>query len=137
MSNTYLFDKVSELREKFSTLFKHKKKLKALENYSNAAPFQHKKYLHLIKTCMDDGFLQDKEADFLDHMLKKYEVNFLDWSHKTRWLKNEIKKMASERVEETHQYTFFDLNKKKEESYSVPLELLANQHKHNASGRRT
>lgn len=135
MSNTYLFDKVSELREKFSCLFKHKKKLKALQNYSNVAPFQHKKYLHLIKTCMDDGFLQDKEADFLDHMLKKYEVNFLDWSHKTRWLKNEMKRIANEQKREVDQYTFFDLNKKKEETYSVPLEILANQHQQQMAGR--
>lgn len=95
MSSTYLFDKIPDLKEKFKNFFSHKKKMQALDNYSYCAPFQHRDYLLLIKKCMLHGFLGEKEADFLCYMVEKYAINFLDWSHKTNWLKQEMNKLAS------------------------------------------
>ena len=125
MANTCLFDKVAELKEKFATFFQHRKKLKALENYSSAIPFQHRKYLYLIKNCMEDGFLHQEEAQFLDHMLKKYEVNYLDWAHKTKWLKEQIATLTKAEPEPIKQYVMF--NEPAAPKYNVPLEILNKQ----------
>ncbi len=131
MSVAYLFEKVGELKEKFKSFFTQKKKLKALENYSEVAHFPHKGYLPLIKKCMNDGFLGDTEANFLGHLLDKYEINFLDWSHKTKWLKgemNRIRKQNPEKAEE--QLTLFNFEKVREESrFKVPFEVVAQKQK--------
>lgn len=49
---------------------------------------------------MSNGFLGDQEADFLNHMVDKYFVqyNFLDWTHKTQWLKAEMTRLNKESV---------------------------------------
>lgn len=112
MQTQYLFDKVSDLKDKLKNLFTHKKKLKALDNYSEVVPFQHKDYLKLIKKCMADGFLADEEIAFLNYMIKKYEVNYLEWSHKTKWLKQEMNRLANKYDKPRPvQGTFFDLDK--------------------------
>lgn len=126
-----LLDNISVLKEKFKNFFLHKKKLQALENYSCAVPFQHKDYLLLIKRCMADGFLGEKEADFLCYMIEKYEVNFLDWSHKTKWLKGEIERLAANYRKEQgvpQQMSMFDFSQLRPSMASnVPFELLAKQ----------
>lgn len=124
MNTGYLFEKVSELKEKFKSLFQHKKKIAALENYSLAAPFTHRNQLTLIKNCMNDGFLDDEEARFLEHMLKKYELNYLDWSHKTKWLKNQIRSMAAKKSPDPQ--FFFDWDRKPTTPIQIPPELLNN-----------
>ena len=111
---TYLFDEIINLKEKFKNFFTQKKKLYALDNYSSVVPFQHKAYLVLIKKCMNDGFLGETEAGFLCYMLQKYRVNFLDWSHKTPWLKAEMNRIATKYKEKTVlevQTTFVDFDR--------------------------
>jgi len=90
-----LFDRISELKEKFKNLFKHKKKLRALENYAQVNDFHHKDYLILIKKCLSCGFLGNEEARFLSHMVDTYFMNhsYLDWTHKTPWLKAEMQRL--------------------------------------------
>lgn len=112
MPSQYLFDKVSDLKDKLKNFFTHKKKLKALNTYSEVVPFQHRDYLKLIKKCMADGFLGDKEAEFLCYLLEKYELNYLDWSHKTKWLKEEMNRLERQyNKPRPVQGTFFDLDK--------------------------
>lgn len=138
MTTTYLFDKVSELSEKFKNFFQHKKKLQALDNYSEVVPFQHKGYLTLIKRCMGDGFLGEKEAEFLCYMLDKYELNYLDWSHKTKWLKGEMNRLAANYAQPVPvAQTFFDFSQLTAATPSnVPFELLAQHQKQQREGRR-
>lgn len=125
----YLFDKVSEFTQKFKKSWCDRKKSQALDNYSSIAPFHHKGYLNLIKTCMNEGFLGDKESDFLDYMLDRYNVNFLDWSHRTRWLKKEMAQMASQqpRLPKSEQ-AFFDWDRQPTVSpVKIPVDLIARQ----------
>lgn len=132
----YLFDKVSELTQKFKKSWSDRKKSQALENYSSVAPFQHRGYLTLIKQCMNEGFLGEKESDFLNYMLNRYDVNYLDWAHKTRWLKKEMSAMASNHQREmVQQQDLFDWDKKAT-PVSVPLELIARQAFNSQSARR-
>jgi hypothetical protein len=74
---------------------------------------------------MKFGFLENKEAEFLDHMLKKYEINYLDWSYRTRWLKGEIQRMSQQLEKRQNPYMQLDMFEKKERKYAVPCELLA------------
>ena len=96
MSSDTLFDKLTDLKGKFTGFWQHRKKVKALENYSSVAKFEHKPYLELVKKCMKDGFLDKIEADFLDHVLQKYGANYLDWSHRTNWLKDKMESLKKE-----------------------------------------
>jgi len=98
MSDT-IFDRIPELREKLNGFFQHRKKVSALDNYSSCAQFS------LIKRCLRDAFLDEKESGFLDYMLVKYEIEYLDWAHKTRWLKAKMARMALKQPE-TPQISF-------------------------------
>jgi hypothetical protein len=99
MTASSIFDKALELKEKFRKFFSSKKKLKALMNYDAVVPMKHKTYLNLIKRCSDDGFLGEKEADFLSYMIDLYNIDYLDWSHKTKWLKGEIARLTRKDLE--------------------------------------
>jgi len=129
-----ILEKVDELKHKFYNFFVHRKKLRALQNYSEASnQFTHHNYLGLIKKCLADGFLTVKEADFLSYMLEKYEINFLDWSHRTLWLKEEMRKMARNpktgikaKGPQPHQF-FFNWEKAMPTAVSVPVYLIAQQ----------
>jgi hypothetical protein len=123
MTAAYLFEKATELKDKFKSLFQHKKKIAALENYSMAASFTHRNQLVLIKNCVNDGFLDEEETRFLEYMLKKYELNYLDWSHKTKWLKNQIRNMAGRKP--TENQFFFNWNKQPKQAVEIPLELVS------------
>jgi hypothetical protein len=132
MISVNFFDKIGELKEKFKRFFYHKKKLQALENISSVIPFQHKDYLILIKRCMDGGFLGEHEADFLSYMIDKYfsEQNFLDWTHKTRWLKGEILRLSGQFDEKQFkQMTMFDFDKAALPTPHIPVELLGSAQK--------
>lgn len=127
-----LFDKISELREKFKSFFINKKKLKALENYSSVSPFKYKNSLNLVKKCMEDGFLNEKGAEFLNSILDEYEVNFLDWAYRTKWLKGKMSEMgANYAVPMSAQLTIFDLEKKSATPH-VPVEALIQNYKNKA-----
>jgi hypothetical protein len=113
MTTTYFLDKAYDLKNKFKKFFISKKKLKALSNYAEAVPTKHKTYLTLIKKCSDDGFLGEREADFLSYMIDLYDINYLDWSHKTRWLKQKITTLADEqKKQEAEQLDLFAYEKK-------------------------
>jgi hypothetical protein len=132
-----LFDQVVEFKNRLKNFIVHRKKLRALENYSECSPFHHKDYLTLIKRCMKDGFLGEEEARFLSFMIQKYEVNFLDWSHRTKWLKSEMQRLASNYKEDQPvQTTMFDFNKMRQSTTAhVPFELLAQQQKQKMTRR--
>lgn len=134
-----LFSKILELKDRFKRLFVQKKKLKALNNYAECGSFRHDNYLVLVKRCMDEGFLEQEEAGFLDHMLKKYELKFLDWSHKTKWLKGEMKRVAQETYRSKHKQTFlFDMSKLDHPQYGImPLESMMAAQQNKQQGART
>jgi hypothetical protein len=104
MKNMHLTENPSFLQTLFNEFQKSKKKIKALENFSLTGLFQHKPYLILIKKCMLCCVVGKKEEEFLDYMLGKYNINFLDWSYRTRWVKKQIEskknKVASKRQEQ-------------------------------------
>ena len=88
-----ILDQTDLLKSQFADFYRHAAKLKALNNYASASQFPHKHYLKLIGRCMKDGFLGQKESDFLGHLLEKYELSYLDWAYKTPWLKATIADM--------------------------------------------
>ena len=102
------FEKLGILKNKFMSLFQHEKKVKAIENFSEGQVFPHKDYLLLIKRCMSDGFLEEKESGFLDHMLSKYEINYLEWSHRTKWIKQQIAARKEARINEVQEAFDFE-----------------------------
>lgn len=131
MEETYIFEKVEFLKSKFRNLLKHSKQVKSLENYSAVAEtFKHKDYLTLIKTCMGCSFLDEKDSEYLDHLVDKYRINFLDWAHKTPWLKKEMAMMALNKAKvEPLQLNIFTYKERETTTINVPVEVLGNKPK--------
>jgi len=116
MTSTFL-NICLDLKDKFKAFFIAKKKLTALTNFSEAVPNSHRSYLTLLKKCANDSCLGEKEADFLTYMIDLYEINYLDWSHKTNWLKAEIKARKAEARQARRaqlEMPMFDFDKKRE-----------------------
>lgn len=90
----------TNVQNKFRTFLMQRKQLKALRHYSQVSRFGHGGYLQLIQKCMDDSFLEEKEADFLCHLVDKYRLNVLDWSVRTPWLKTQMRSMAAKQQRE-------------------------------------
>lgn len=71
---------------------------------------------------MQESFLEEKESDFLDHMLKKYELNYLDWAHRTKWLKEQMAEIyIKTRFNDRQIYINFD---KQGPTPNVPFEVM-------------
>jgi len=124
----YIFEKVSVLKDKFKTFFGQKKKIAALENYSLRIPAYHRPYLTLIRQCMSDGFLDQEEGEFLNHMTNKYfnDKNYLDYAHSTRWLRKEIGRLKKESIPHVQHPELFNWDKvNNAPAISIPHELLA------------
>jgi hypothetical protein len=134
MTSVAFFNQFSQLKEKFRNFFTHKKKVTALDNYSTVVPIKHKDYLVLIKKCLSSGFLGHKEADFLSYLIDKYfgEENFIDWTHRTRWLKSEMLRLSNELNKTLPvQQNLFDMSKFQTSRMPiVPVEILVPQRKH-------
>lgn len=111
MKNNNIFEEVSKLKENLTDCFQHKKQIRALENFSVAAEFKHLNYLPLIKKCIQAGFLDKEEKMFLSHLLKKYEINYLDWSHRTKWLKKEMEARSSQNTKSKPAQLYMDFFK--------------------------
>jgi len=136
MVKNYISMKLEQFKDKFDIFTKHRKKVKALENISSCTNFKHQSYLGLIKECLHEGFLEDQEEVFLDHMLHKYEVNYLDWCYKTKWLKKEMNKLASA-CKKTSEQIYIDFEKlmPKQPMPNIPVHLMKNGNGINAGVR--
>ena len=135
MRRTYLHLSAGEFKDRFSNALQHHKKIKALENFQLTKLFSHARMLQLIKECISTDFLESEEEKFLEHLLTKYEVDYLAWCHRTKWLKGEIqrkeKKIETKKASWTpEQFDLFDKNLK--ERYSrVPIDVLILQQNQN------
>jgi hypothetical protein len=129
----YLFDKLEEFKEKFQHLLVHEKKILALDNLSQSVPFNHMDYLVLIKKCLKNGFLSPEENSFLVYLVGKYfsDKNFLDWTHRTHWLKGEMRRLSRENkpAKTVMQQDLFNWSKLREQTLSakMPAMPLASQ----------
>lgn len=145
-----ILEKIVNFKEKFSRFFVHRKKLKALENYGEVAKFKnvHHEGFKLLKNFAESGFLEQKDEEYLDHLLDRYSIKFLDWSHKTAWLKEKMERMKLHQNQRNPsrpvksfvkrpqyvQMSLFDLIDKNT-SPEIPLNLIANQQQPSLSRR--
>lgn len=112
---TQIIDSIKNISTKFAHHNVCRKKISALENLSCVRELENMPFFTLIKKCASHSFLDEKEADFLDHMIDKHFLNthFLDWSHKTPWLKREMKKIikcSKKKVARIHHHEQLTLN---------------------------
>ncbi len=93
MNVSKYFDNIHEFKNKLTHVTQQLKKLKALRNYSEASPLKHFRYVELLQHCVENNFLTSTEENFLEYMIQKYEIDYLDWAHKTPWLKRQIQNL--------------------------------------------
>ena len=112
MSINKYFNFVDTFKNKLSSLNEQLKKLKALKNYGEATDFKHRNYVLLLETCTQDHFLTTVEENFLNYMVQKYHLDYLEWCHKTPWLKNHMRLIQTHRQVKApviYQPSLFDL----------------------------
>lgn len=69
----------------------NKKKIAALANFSETLEkFEDWAPLEIIVRYFNRGFLDKEVQDFLDYLLKKNSVDYLDWCIRTPWVKEMI-----------------------------------------------
>lgn len=124
MTQSTVFEKLSEFQEKFSELLRGRKKAKSLDNYSEVAYMdeEDRECLFLIKRAIKRGFLKEYQINFLNAALEEYHINYLFWSHKTKWLKGQMREIAKESRKKQNQM-LFDYDKKSPNT-KVPIEVL-------------
>lgn len=135
MLKNYISLKYEEFKTRWSNLFQQKKKIKALEHLNETGNFRHAPYLRTIHDCLEQGFLEAKEEEFLDYLLSKYEKEmeggYLVWSHRTKWLKGQIRQKTQQtptRAQDAFQL-YLDLDKPRGDIPRVPEHLLHEQQK--------
>lgn len=83
-----------ELEEFSNKYYQHeinRKKISALINFSETME-KTSDWLafEYISHWLDQEFLDEEGMRFLDHLLTKYGINYLDWSYKSPWVKRQI-----------------------------------------------
>jgi hypothetical protein len=118
---------IEEFSNKYYSYEINKKKLSALINFSESLDsFKDWLALEFITVWLDKEFLEREEEIFLDHLLVKYGINYLDWSYKSMWVKNQI---ASRR---THQQAFYfeDLEEARMQAWRTSYPSFIAEYKH-------
>ena len=81
-------------------------KIKALKNYALTCKYKEWVALELFTLLMEQNRLGAPERRFLDHLLKKYKINYLDWAFKTHWVRDQITSKAISKKENKGQMHF-------------------------------
>lgn len=127
MAKNYISMKLDEFKQKFKSFLLHKKKVKALENYAACHCNVKRGWVQLLRECLNCGFLEPKEEEFLDHMINKthLEIEYLTWCHRTKWLKSHMQELAGEMMQKNEQI-MIDFSKldRAPEGY-MPLNMVA------------
>lgn len=136
MKGEQIFEKMSELKEKFRDFFQQRKQMTALENHSCVQHFNsaEQEVFEVIKYCMKGSFLQDEDAEWISRKLNRLQINYLDWAHKTKWLKEQIETGKEKRKPVTAQ-SVFDFIAAQKLPVQVPTELLTSQNNSRMSAR--
>jgi hypothetical protein len=65
-------------------------KIKALKNFALTRKYKEWVALELFVLFMSQNQIGTHERKFLDHLLKKYKINHLDWCFITPWVRDKI-----------------------------------------------
>lgn len=85
----------SKLKEKFLEDLQDKKKIQALLHLSQARNYRQQNLVKLVAQDYKTGFLEPQEQVFLDYVLEKHQIDYLNWCHKTRGTKREMAEMKA------------------------------------------
>lgn len=124
---------IEEIKEKFSKFYQHRKQINALQNYNlvKSMSRQENKLFRCVKECIQIGFLDGADESYLSHLLEKMEINYLDWSHKTKWVKSQISKKSEKIHKVIPVQTYFDFAR--EPTVQIPLSIVAKPTQRTAS----
>lgn len=121
-----------EFLQKEAFYFQNTKKVKALKNLETCVNFatRHKSSLKCIKSFLRFGYLETEDETYLTYLLDRYEIDYLDWSYRSPWTKEQIRqrqKMKS--VKAPVQLQLIDFNKKAEIPL-MPIALIEHMKEH-------
>lgn len=133
MGKSYLTLKFEEFKEKFSTFFFQKKKVKALENFIGVAPISREMFnsilCHLthVRSIMQYDFIDEIEDQYLNARLDQMQIDACDWAHRTNWLKGQMESMRAAKEIRMDEQIFMNFDKKKALPFAVPSNLIKSE----------
>lgn len=86
---------IEDLKRKFLEDLQDKKKIQALQHLGEVRKFRQQSLLKVVADDYRCGFLDPEESQFLDYVLRKYSIDYLNWCHKTRGTKLEMAQMKA------------------------------------------
>lgn len=95
MAKSYVSMFFKDFKDKFTSFNAHSKKVRGLERFASVQPFPGDRYVPLFKQILKDGFLDQEEEKFLEHLINRIELDALGWAYKTPWIKSEMKRLKS------------------------------------------
>jgi hypothetical protein len=121
MLGEQIFERIADLKVKFRDFFQQRKQMTALQNHSMVKKFtdSEQEVFGVIKYCMKGSFLEDEDAEWITKKLDRMQINYLDWAHKTKWLKQTIQSEQPKKAPEIYQ-TFFDFAQASQNLYVPP-----------------
>ena len=121
MLGEQIFERIADLKVKFKDFFQQRKQMTALQNHSLVKRFTAKEQdiFDTVKSCMKGSFLEDEDAEWITKKLDRMQINYLDWAHKTKWLKQTIQSEQPKTGPEIYQ-SFFDFAKASQNLYVPP-----------------
>lgn len=82
---------INTYNEKKTNHLQNWKKIKALVNYSRTlCDMREWEALEYLVRYFSTHFLSDDDENFLNSILKRYNIDHLDWCYLTPWVKNRI-----------------------------------------------
>lgn len=116
MNQQQFFEKIDSLRGKFTQFMQHRKMIQAIKNHNFVVKMNPKqeKLFKCVRICLDMGFLSGADEVYLDHLLKEFDIFYLDWCHRTKQVKEKMgiqtpKKKVKTRI--VIEQTYFDFAK--------------------------
>lgn len=100
--------------EKFLNHNQNWKKIRALVNFSKTLDdFEEWNALEFIVRYFIKGFLDPEQEQFLDYVIRKYAIDYLQWCHLTLWVKNQISSKEPPKPAQQLYFWFPDYESKK------------------------
>ena len=94
---------VEDLKRKFLEDLQDKKRIQALQHLAEVRKFRQQSLLKVVADDYKNGFLDPEESQFLEYVVRKYSIDYLNWCHKTRGTKIEMAQMKARLARKTKQ----------------------------------
>lgn len=103
-------------------------KIKALKNFALTKKMKEWVALELVVIMFENSFMDDPVRDFLDYLLKKYNIDYSKWAFKTKWVKRKIMETLSNSSQMEFDFAYDITYEEKQRMMEYPSYLVSFPH---------